>query len=116
MNVGQVLETHLGLGGEGRWLEDRQDVGAQAAIVEVRRLHQTDLQRDGRQKEDTDSLSDPDLLQLARNLSNGVPMRRLCSMVRVRKRSSTVELADLPLEMARRICLTAARVSAFERQ
>jgi len=74
MNVGQVLETHLGWAAKGVGLKIGKMLEAQAAIAEVRGFIKRIYNETGGQKEDTDSLSDSDLLQLARNLSNGVPM------------------------------------------
>ncbi len=73
MNVGQVLETHLGwaakaLGGRlGAMLEKGSESG------EIRALLDQVYNRSG-QTEDLDSLSDDEVLNLAGNLTGGVPM------------------------------------------
>jgi DNA-directed RNA polymerase subunit beta len=76
MNVGQVLETHLGwaaheLGAQiGRMLEQSRKV------EEIRRFIDDIYNKFGRggRKEDVKSLTDGEILELAYNLRNGVPM------------------------------------------
>ena len=48
MNVGQVLETHLGWAAKGVGLKIGRMLEAQAAVGGAARLHQADLQRDRR--------------------------------------------------------------------
>jgi DNA-directed RNA polymerase subunit beta len=74
MNVGQVLETHLGWAAKGVGLKIGRMLEAQAAVAEVREFVKQVYNETGGQKEDVASLSDADMVQLARNLSNGVPM------------------------------------------
>ena len=75
MNVGQVLETHLGFAAKG--LGER--IGAMArkntsdTCDQLRGFLRDIYDMDG-QKEDLDSLSDPEILLLCENLKNGVPM------------------------------------------
>ena len=75
MNVGQVLETHLGWAAKGVGLKIGRMLEAQAAEAELRCVHQADLQRDRRsagghrQPERRGAHS-----SWRRNLSNGVPM------------------------------------------
>jgi DNA-directed RNA polymerase subunit beta len=73
MNVGQVLETHLGFAamGVGRRIGDM--LQAQAQIAELRELLAKIYNTSGK-SEDLDSLSDEDVLSLCRNLRGGVPM------------------------------------------
>ncbi|MCP5331732.1 MAG: DNA-directed RNA polymerase subunit beta [Pseudomonadales bacterium] len=74
MNVGQVLETHLGAAAKGlgdrinRMLEEKR----QAA--EVRKLLNDIYNKVGSRKEDLDSFSDEEIMELAHNLRSGVPM------------------------------------------
>jgi DNA-directed RNA polymerase subunit beta len=72
MNVGQILEVHLGWAakGLGRRIDDM--LKAQATAAEVRKLLEQIYNRDGK-PEDLASLSDAEILDLAGNLKAGVP-------------------------------------------
>ena len=73
MNVGQVLETHLGwaakaLGGRiGDLVDEKGDVKAIRQML-------NELYSVGENKENIESLGDEDVLELAENLRGGVPM------------------------------------------
>ncbi len=73
MNVGQILETHLGWAAEGLGLRIGEMLDAQREIAEVRGFLDKVYNKSGR-KEDLESLSDAEILQLAGNLRGGVPM------------------------------------------
>ena len=73
MNVGQVLETHLGWAARGLGLKIGNLLEAQAGAAELRSFMEKIYNTSGR-KEALDSLSDEDLQQLANNLRQGVPM------------------------------------------
>ncbi|MBP7710957.1 MAG: DNA-directed RNA polymerase subunit beta [Gammaproteobacteria bacterium] len=74
MNVGQVLETHLGWASKelGRRVGRLLDAHAKAA--EVRRLLDRVYNGTGGVKEDLSSLTDPEIVELARNVREGVPI------------------------------------------
>ncbi|MDO4426631.1 MAG: DNA-directed RNA polymerase subunit beta [Moraxella sp.] len=74
MNIGQILETHLGMAAKG--LGDRIDemMKAQAAVGELREFLDKIYNKVGGEQVDLDSLSDEDLMALAQNLRAGVPM------------------------------------------
>src|SRR5579863_7555011 len=74
MNVGQVLETHLGWAAKGVGLKIGRMLEQQAAAAELRAFLKQIYNETGGQKEDIDSMNDADLTQLAKNLTNGVPM------------------------------------------
>src|SRR6202043_2581316 len=74
MNVGQVLETHLGWAAKGVGLKIGRMLDAQAAAQDLRGFVKQIYNETGGQREDIDSMNDADLTQLARNLTNGVPM------------------------------------------
>jgi DNA-directed RNA polymerase subunit beta len=74
MNVGQVLETHLGWAAKGVGLKIGRMLEQQAAVAELRGFIKQVYNETGGQSENIDSLSDQELVELARNLSNGVPM------------------------------------------
>ena len=73
MNVGQILETHLGWAAEGLGLRIGEMLDAQREIAELRSFLDKVYNKSGR-KEDIESLSDAEILQLAGNLRAGVPM------------------------------------------
>ncbi len=74
MNIGQVLETHLGMAAKG--LGDKIDglLKAQAKVAELRAFLDKIYNQVGGEQVDLDSLSDDDLLAMAENLRAGVPM------------------------------------------
>src|SRR5579864_4290683 len=74
MNVGQVLETHLGWAAKGVGLRIGRMLEQQAAAAELRTFIKQIYNETGGQREEIDSLNDADLTQLARNLTSGVPM------------------------------------------
>ncbi len=72
MNVGQILETHLGWAAKGLGLRIGKMLKAQAQIAEVRGLLEKIYNSSGHQ-EKLDELTDHEILHLAQNLSQGVP-------------------------------------------
>jgi DNA-directed RNA polymerase subunit beta len=97
MNVGQVLETHLGWAAKGVGLKIGRMLEAQAAEEELRSFIKQIYNETGGQREEIDSLNGPDLKQLARNLSNGVPMATpVFDGASEKEIKRMLELADLP--------------------
>lgn len=74
MNIGQVLETHLGMAARGLGEKIDEMLKAKAAISELRVFLDKIYNQVGGEQVDLDSLSDDDLLVLAQNLRQGVPM------------------------------------------
>lgn len=77
MNVGQILETHLGLAAKGLGEKINLMLEEQRKVTELREfLHQIYNEIGGADEDrvDLDSLSDADILELANNLRAGVPM------------------------------------------
>ncbi|MBF0266365.1 MAG: DNA-directed RNA polymerase subunit beta, partial [Gammaproteobacteria bacterium] len=75
MNVGQVLETHLGWAAYGLGHKIGKMLEAiQPDIKEVREYLDKIYNESEGKKEDLDSLTDDEILDLARNLKDGVPM------------------------------------------
>jgi DNA-directed RNA polymerase subunit beta len=74
MNVGQILETHLGMAAKG--LGDKIDamIKEQKKVAEVRKFLEAIYNNGAGRTEDLKSLSDQDIMELAGNLSGGVPM------------------------------------------
>jgi DNA-directed RNA polymerase subunit beta len=97
MNVGQVLETHLGFAAKGLGLKIGKMIEAQAATVELRAFLDQIYNQDGGQKEDINSFNDAEVVALAKNLSKGVPIATPvfdgASEAEIKR---LLELADLP--------------------
>jgi DNA-directed RNA polymerase subunit beta len=72
MNVGQILETHLGWAAKGLGLKIGELLAAHAKAAEVRKLLNR-IYGSGTRAEDLDSLGDEDVMRLAENLEAGVP-------------------------------------------
>jgi len=73
MNVGQILETHLGWAAEGLGIKIGEMLDTQREVAEMRKFLDKIYNKSGR-KEDLASLTDTEILQLANNLRGGVPM------------------------------------------
>jgi DNA-directed RNA polymerase subunit beta len=98
MNVGQVLETHLGWAAKGLGLKIGRMVDAQASAQEVRSFLDTIYNESGGQKEDLRSLEDGEVIELARNLREGVPMATpVFDGASEEEIKRMLKLADLPL-------------------
>jgi len=74
MNVGQILETHLGMAAKGLGVKIDAMVKEQRKVAEVRKFLEEIYNNGAGRTEDLKSLSDEELLELARNLAGGVPM------------------------------------------
>jgi DNA-directed RNA polymerase subunit beta len=72
MNVGQILETHLGWAAKGLGLKLGELIKAQAKIAELRKAVERIYNASGKD-EDLSKLSDEEVMQLAQNLREGVP-------------------------------------------
>jgi DNA-directed RNA polymerase subunit beta len=97
MNVGQILETHLGLAAKG--LGEKIDVMLQEQrdIAEVRKFLDEIYNGDGGRKEDLNSFSDQEIIDMANNLRGGVPMAtQVFDGASEAEVKSLLTLADLP--------------------
>ncbi len=74
MNIGQVLETHLGWAAKGLGLKIGALIDANAPTAEKRRLLDEIYNKTGGQKVKLNELNDEELDELAGNLRRGVPM------------------------------------------
>ncbi|MCB1818202.1 MAG: DNA-directed RNA polymerase subunit beta [Chromatiaceae bacterium] len=72
MNIGQILETHLGFAAKGVGERIGRMLDAQVKAKELRDFLDKVYNTSGR-KEDIDSLSDDDVFAMANNLRGGVP-------------------------------------------
>ena len=73
MNVGQVLETHLGFAAKGVGRKIGAMLQAQAQFAELRGFLAKVYNASGK-SEDLDSLTDEEVVELCQNLQGGVPM------------------------------------------
>ena len=75
MNVGQVLELHLGWAAKGLGHKINRMLKAQQAIADIREFLSKVYNHEGAsQHVDIASLSDDEIMELAKNLVRGVPM------------------------------------------
>ena len=72
MNVGQILETHLGWAAKGLGIKIGEMLNAQENIAKVRKFLEKIYNSTGK-KEELDSFSDQEIMELAHNLRKGVP-------------------------------------------
>ncbi len=72
MNVGQILETHLGWAAKGLGMQIGQMLKAHAAVSQMRKFLDQIYNTTGK-KEDFAEFSDEEIMELAKNLQNGVP-------------------------------------------
>ncbi len=73
MNVGQVLETHLGWAAKGVGKKINEMLKAQESVVKLRQFLDAVYNKTGGRVEDLKSFSDAEILELAGNLTRGVP-------------------------------------------
>ena len=74
MNVGQVLETHLGWAAKGLGNRIGEMVDAQSNATEIRKFLDEVYNKSGGQRADLKSLKSDEVVELAENLRGGVPM------------------------------------------
>jgi len=99
MNVGQVLEMHLGMAAMG--LGDKIDamVKQQQKVADVRKFLEQVYNKTGESaaKEDLKSFSDAELMEMAGNLRKGVPMATaVFDGAKESEIKDLLELADIP--------------------
>ena len=97
MNVGQVLEMHLGLAAKGLGMKIDDMMRQQRAVSELRGFL-GEIYNDGAgRKEELDSFSDQEIVELAGNLRGGVPMAtQVFDGANEGEIKSLLKLADLP--------------------
>ena len=98
MNVGQVLEMHLGWAAKGLGKKINRMIQSQQAVADIRAfLDKIYNHEGGTQVIDIASLTDPEILELAKNLCAGVPMATpVFDGATEREIRHMLELADLP--------------------
>jgi DNA-directed RNA polymerase subunit beta len=96
MNVGQILEIHLGWAAKGLGLKIDNMLRAQSKAAEVREFVDKVYNSSGKQ-EDIASLTDAEVMELAENLKNGVPFATpVFDGATEDEIKDMLELADLP--------------------
>lgn len=98
MNVGQVLETHLGWAAKGLGLKIGQMLEAQQSIRNVRQFLNSIYNATSKRKESLANFSDEEILSLAQNLRGGVPMATpVFDGASEDEIKAMLELAELPV-------------------
>jgi DNA-directed RNA polymerase subunit beta len=98
MNVGQVLETHLGWAAKGIGERINRMIEAQQKASEIRSFLEEVYNKSGR-VENLKSLNDGEIFELARNLVAGVPMATpVFDGASEEEIKMMLELAELPLD------------------
>jgi DNA-directed RNA polymerase subunit beta len=72
MNVGQILEVHLGWAAKGLGIKIGELLKAQAKLADLRKFIERIYNSSGKEEE-ISKLSDAEIMQLASNLQDGVP-------------------------------------------
>ena len=98
MNVGQILETHLGWAADGLGRKIGAMLDAQREVIEVRKFLEEIYNSSGR-SEDLASFTDAEIIEMANNLRGGVPMATSvfdgASETEIKE---MLKLADLPTD------------------
>ena len=97
MNVGQILETHLGLAAKGLGEKIDTMLQEQRKIAELRKFLESIYNGDGGRKEDLKSFTDQEIIEMAGNLRGGVPMAtQVFDGASEAEVKNLLTLADLP--------------------
>ncbi|PJX15142.1 DNA-directed RNA polymerase subunit beta [Halomonas sp. 141] len=99
MNVGQILETHLGMAARGLGVKIEamlRDARGQQ-VAEIRDFLGQVYNTPGTRMEDIDSLTDEEIIALAKNLKGGVPMATpVFDGAKEHEIKHLLKLADIP--------------------
>ncbi len=99
MNIGQVLETHLGLAAKGLGQRIAELLDCKRSIEELRNYLKKIYNHDDVKRIELDNLSDDELLVLANNLRGGVPMATpVFDGANEAEIKSMLELAGMPTD------------------
>ncbi len=98
MNVGQILETHLGWAAKGIGEKIGRMIEDQRSVMELRGYLEDVYNTSGERKENLKSLKDSELIEMAGNLVGGVPMATpVFDGASEAEIKQMLELAGLPL-------------------
>jgi DNA-directed RNA polymerase subunit beta len=111
MNIGQILETHLGWAAKGLGLKIGEMLREHSNAAEVRKFLHRIYNVSGR-GEDVETLDDRETIELASNLVSGVPFATpVFDGAKEEEIRSMLDLA-YPDDVAKRVGLTAAKTQA----
>jgi DNA-directed RNA polymerase subunit beta len=111
MNIGQILEVHLGWAAKGLGLRIQEMLEAQAKVADVRKLLEKIYNATGK-PEDIKAMTDAEVLELATNLKSGVPFATpVFDGAAEEDIKAMLDLA-FPDELAAKLKLTAAKTQA----
>lgn len=74
MNIGQVLETHLGLAAKGLGNKINQLLNQKKSVSDIKEFLGKIYNHDGKERVNLNAFSDDEIMVLSNNLRNGVPM------------------------------------------
>ncbi|MCV2368167.1 DNA-directed RNA polymerase subunit beta [Roseateles oligotrophus] len=112
MNVGQVLEVHLGWAGKGIGQRIGDMLQQEARVAELRKFFDELYNQSGK-KEHLDDLNDTEIVEMAHNLTNGVPFATpVFDGAKEDEIRAMLKLA-YPDDIAAKKGLTATRTQAF---
>jgi DNA-directed RNA polymerase subunit beta len=98
MNVGQILETHLGWAANGLGTKIGEMLDSQRQAADIKEFLDKIYNQSGR-IEDLDEFSDDEILEMADNLRSGVPMATgVFDGANETEIKAMLELADLPAD------------------
>jgi DNA-directed RNA polymerase subunit beta len=97
MNIGQVLETHLGLASKGLGNKIARMLDMNQSAADIKKFLNKIYNHDGVQRVNLDCLNEEELFRLADNLRAGVPMATpVFDGASEEEIKSMLQLADLP--------------------
>lgn len=97
MNVGQILETHLGLAAKGLGVKINRMLEEQRKVAEMREFLNEIYNEIGGRQENIDELTDQEVINLANNLRKGVPMATaVFDGAKETEIKAMLKLADMP--------------------
>jgi DNA-directed RNA polymerase subunit beta len=112
MNIGQILEAHLGWAAKGLGDKIGEMLRQQVAVAELRKYLDKIYNTSGRGA-DVSELSDDEILELAKNLRQGVPFATpVFDGAKEEEIRSMLDLA-FPDEVAKRLNLTATKTQSI---
>ena len=115
MNVGQILETHLGLAAKGLGEKIDRMIEEQRKAAELRVFLTEVYNEIGGRQENLEEFTDAEILALAHNLKKGVPMATpVFDGAKEREIKAMLKLADLP-ESGQMVLFDGRTGNKFER-
>ncbi|MDA8708958.1 DNA-directed RNA polymerase subunit beta [Gammaproteobacteria bacterium] len=97
MNVGQILETHMGAAAKGIGEKINKMIQAKAKADELKKYLDILYNKNATIKEDLDSLNNAEILSLASNLTDGLPIATpVFDGAKESEIKELLKLADLP--------------------